>query len=216
MAGLPKRIELFLPGDGFARDARDFLWQENDDRWSLLPPASSRCTAEEAARRLRNLADQIEAAAQGVSLSGAKFGLFSYPDKGAARFLRCEITLTAEPVPFDVSILDKDGQKQLKKLVDNRPYRAVKGIAHIDWASAEDRRDCIASQSKRWRWQRVLDYKKVLEEGREYEQRPVGIHPALMDDPEGKVRVIDGMRRMLAYLEVARDQCEIIVLVPEN
>lgn len=217
MADLPKRIELFLPGGEYVPDAKGFLWQESADKWGLSRPVSSTCSAAEAAGRLRDLADRIEADAkdrQTRQTEGGPIGVFADAARGAGRFLRCEVTLTQEPAEFDETALDQAALKRLKKATKGRPYRTVKAVAGIAWASPEARQACVSEQMEKGRWRRVLEYVKLLADGQCLPHPPVFLHPALAGAGDNLLREIDGTRRQLAYLEAGIEHLEIVVLVP--
>jgi hypothetical protein len=64
VADLPNHVELIIPSE-IAPGSRDFHWMETRGAWGLGGTSSLYFNAAETAQRLRDLADRIEAHAQG-------------------------------------------------------------------------------------------------------------------------------------------------------
>jgi hypothetical protein len=110
-------------------------------------------------------------------------------------------------------LLDWRGQKDLRDYTENRDFEAVAGVAKIEWKSKDDRDACIADHEKETkrerRWSGVMQSMDRMKAGEFPQFAHAYLHPSLTDR-EGLI-VIDGTRRMLAYLELGRAEMPVVV-----
>jgi hypothetical protein len=89
----------------------------------------------------------------------------------------------------------------------------VLGVAMIAWKSAEDPAACIADhqhdEKRRQRWRHVEESVERMKAGEFPQFAHAYLHPSLTGI-EG-LTVIDGTRRMLAYLVFGRSEMPVVV-----
>jgi hypothetical protein len=137
--------------------------------------------------------------------------VFRNPPGNAEQHVQIAVRLTGEPIAFDQSCLDKAGRKRLAKAAADKEWVAVKGIATVSWRSEEDCDKCLANQKKRGRYQRISEYASRIGRGEYPDFGHVYLHPSLTG--RENLEVIDGTRRLLAYLEAGQHEMPVVVLI---
>lgn len=129
------------------------------------------------------------------------------------RFVNIEVHVSDEPVDVNWDLLDWRARKDLQTYAKDPGYRAVAGLANIAWKSEKDRADCIADHEhdnkRQRRWKRMEKSLKRMKAGEFPQFAHAYLHPSLTR-AEG-LRLIDGTRRMLAYLELGRSEMPVVV-----
>lgn len=127
------------------------------------------------------------------------------------RFVSIEVHVSDEPVDVNWDLLDKTGKRDLRENAKDTEYRAVAGVANIAWKSEKDRADCIADhgEKRQRRWNRMEEIKERMKAGEFPQFAHAYLHPSLTRAED--LMVIDGTRRMLAYLELGRSEMPVIV-----
>jgi hypothetical protein len=110
-------------------------------------------------------------------------------------------------------LLDGRGQKDLQNHAKGRDYQAVAGVAKIAWKSDEDHAACIAdhkqSEKRQKRWKKMKKGLQRMQSGEFPQFAHAYLHPSLTG--AGSLMVIDGTRRMLAYLELGLSEMPVVV-----
>jgi len=124
------------------------------------------------------------------------------------RFVNLEVHVSDTPLEADLSLLDGTGRRNLRSHSNGLGYEAVAGTARISWKSDADREACLADheqdEKRERRWQRVQEILRRMQDGEFPQFAHAYLHPSLtgLDD----LMVIDGTRRMIAYLLLGRDE----------
>lgn len=129
------------------------------------------------------------------------------------KFVTIEVHVSDDPIELNWKLLDGRGKRDLQSHAKDGRYEAVAGVAKIRWKSDADRAACIAdhdhSEKRRQRWDRMKQCLERMKSG-EFPQFAHGyLHPSLTG--QDGLMVIDGTRRMLAYLELGRDEMPVVV-----
>ena len=130
------------------------------------------------------------------------------------KFVTIEVCVIGDPLDVDWTQLDGRGKKDLFHHTKDRQYEVVSGTAKIAWKNNQARADCIADHQHRRRRSRWVGVQKIAERMKagEFPQfAHAYLHPSLTD-MEGQLMVIDGTRRMLAYLEFGRKEMPVVVI----
>lgn len=129
------------------------------------------------------------------------------------KFVSIEVHVSDEPVDVDWNLLDRRGRKDLRKCGGDTGYQAVAGVAKIAWKGEEDHAACIAdhqqSEKRQRRWKKTKEGLERMKAGEFPQFAHAYLHPSLTG-VEG-LTVIDGTRRMLAYLELGRSEMPVVV-----
>lgn len=136
------------------------------------------------------------------------------PNKGCERFIDFSVDVSDDGLTLDERRLGRAGRRAILANAGDKAYRAVKGRARISWKSDDHRMRCIAEQTRRGRWQDVLDSSARMRNGEYPSSGPVFIHPSLATSHDGMLIPVDGARRLMGYLEAGHHEVGVIVLVP--
>lgn len=121
--------------------------------------------------------------------------------------------MSDEPIEVKRVLLDGRGRKDLRNHEKGTASQAVVGVAKIAWKSEEDRAACIADheqdEKRQRRWSVMTKSMERMKAGEFPQFAHAYLHPSLTGS-EG-LMVIDGTRRMLAYLELGRAEMPVVV-----
>ena len=131
------------------------------------------------------------------------------------KFVNIEVYVSDERIAVERHLLDGRGKKDLRKHAKGRNYEAVAGFAKISWKSDEDQAACIAdhqqSEKRQRRWEKMKEGLERMQAGEFPQFAHAYLHPSLTG-AEG-LTVIDGTRRMLAYLELGLSEMPVVVFL---
>lgn len=139
--------------------------------------------------------------------------VFRNPPGRAEAFVSIEVHVTAQSATFELSKLDGTAKRRLVAASKGAEVTAVKGMASISWKSPESRATCIADHNevpRLERWKTVQKYAGWIKEGRFPQHGHVYLHPSVTG--KDNLEVIDGTRRLLAYLEAGQMEMPVIIL----
>lgn len=129
------------------------------------------------------------------------------------KFVNIEAHVSDDPLDVDWELIDNRGKKDLKTIAGSTAYRPVAGRAIIAWKSEESRKACIAEhkqdRNRQRRWHDVEDSIERMKGGSFPKFAHVYLHPSLTQ--VGDLMVIDGTRRMLAYLMFGLSEMPVVV-----
>lgn len=129
------------------------------------------------------------------------------------RFVSIEVHVFDDLIDVNRDLLDGRGKKDLRNHTRDGQCEAVAGIAKIAWKSDEDRAACLADhendEKRRQRWNKMRSSLERMKEGEFPQFAHAYLHPTLTDIES--LTVIDGTRRMLAYLELGRAEMPVVV-----
>lgn len=129
------------------------------------------------------------------------------------KFVDLEVRVSDSPLEADLNLLDGTGHQNLRRHASDGGYEAVAGSARISWKSDADREACLADhkrdEKRERRWRRVQEILRRMQDGEFPQFAHAYLHPSLtgLDD----LMVIDGTRRMIAYLLLGRDEMPVVV-----
>jgi hypothetical protein len=134
------------------------------------------------------------------------------------RYVDIEVHVSDERTQVDWDLLDTKAMDTFRKCVGEREHEAVSGIAMIAWKSDEDRTKCIEGhvfdRRRQKRWKGMQKHLERMKQGEFPQFAHAYLHPSLTGTRG--LTVIDGTRRMLAYLELGRNQMPIVVFRRKN
>jgi hypothetical protein len=140
---------------------------------------------------------------------------FFNPPGRSEVFVQIDVLIDNDEITFDFSSLDRAGRKRLNQASNGRPFVALKGIAKLAWKDDSARSNCIKDHSKsskrRNRWKQVEESASRMKNGELPEHGHVYVIDASPVQPQ--VTVIDGTRRMLAFLESGRTEMPIVAFL---
>ena len=128
-------------------------------------------------------------------------------------FVTFEVHVSNATIEVNWHLLDERGEKDLRKYAAAVEFESVSGVAKIAWKSIRDRDACITDhlqdERRRQRWLGVKRGVERMLKGEFPQFAHAYLHPSLT----GRVglTVIDGTRRMLAYLEIGRAEMPVII-----
>ncbi|QDT48925.1 hypothetical protein Pan258_29720 [Symmachiella dynata] len=129
------------------------------------------------------------------------------------QFVNIEVYVSDDPVEVDWRALDGRGKRDLRKYEKGTASQAVAGVAMIAWKSEDARADCIAdheqNEKRQQRWAVMRDSLERMKAGEFPQFAHAYLHPSLTG--RSALTVIDGTRRMLAYLELGRSEMPVVV-----
>jgi hypothetical protein len=129
------------------------------------------------------------------------------------KFVQIEVHVSDSQIAVDWDLLDGRGRNDLNAHAKNGTYEAVAGVAKIKWVTDKDRTDCIDDHQKdekrKVRWKQMCENVERMKRGEFPQFAHAYLHPSLTG-LDG-LMVIDGSRRMLAYLEFGRVEMPVIV-----
>lgn len=129
------------------------------------------------------------------------------------KFVNIEVHVSDEPIEVNWKLLDKTGKKDLRTHENDGDHEPVAGVAKIAWKSEEDHAACIADhehdEKRRRRWKNMTKSLERMKEGEFPQFAHAYLHPSLTGIED--LTVIDGTRRMLAYLELGRSEMPVVV-----
>lgn len=128
-------------------------------------------------------------------------------------FVNIEVSVSDEPIEVDWKLLDGRGKRDLRNYAKDGQYEAVAGTAKIAWKSDDKRAACVAdhevSEKRKERWAVMIASMERMRGGEFPQFAHAYLDPSLTG-LEG-LMVIDGTRRMLAYLEMGLREMPIVV-----
>ena len=132
--------------------------------------------------------------------------------QGAQHFIKARIRLTDESVSFEKEYLDDRGWRRLRCASPDRCCYALKGIAALAWRDGDQGRElCIRHHKRQRKDGDVLEYTKTISGGGGFRRHPAYLHPSLHDKGKNEVLLIDGGRRLRAYLEAGQMEAFVVV-----
>lgn len=129
------------------------------------------------------------------------------------RFVNFEVHVSGLPLEVDLNLLDDIGNRNLHSYASEGKCSTVAGTARISWKSEADRDACIASHAhndkRKQRWRGVQEILQRMHHGEFPQFAHAYIHPSLTERDD--LIVIDGTRRMIAYLLFGRKEMPVVV-----
>ena len=139
------------------------------------------------------------------------------PPGRAEAFVEIEIRILGVAADFDRETLDRPGRKRLQKATNGRACQAFSGVAKVAWKNGGSRSACVKDHEKgrrNERWRQVEEYAARMMKG-EFPRHGSTYFIGRLTG-ESPVTVIDGTRRMLAYLESGHTEMPVVVLVGQD
>ena len=137
--------------------------------------------------------------------------------KGSERFLQIRISFTEEPADLSIPPDGKFKRDLTKLLLQSggaKSYDVMMGTAKLAWEDDLSRQQCIAHNAKKGRdgksrWENILDYVGRMRSG---EFPSYGF--VLFDTDRPVVKVLDGTRRSIAFLEFGQTDIPVRIVRP--
>lgn len=129
------------------------------------------------------------------------------------KHVNIEVHVSDESVDdLDWDLVDDCFWDRLRKYANDKEYEAFSGFAKIAWKSDTARATCwkrIEQHPVPQRWERIEEFLEQMKQNEFPQFAHAYLHPSLTET--SGLTVIDGTRRMLAYLELDRDEMPVVV-----
>jgi hypothetical protein len=139
--------------------------------------------------------------------------VFRNPQGRTEEFVSIEVRVQDTLAIVELPKLDGRARRHLSRVSQGAMVVAVFSTAFISWKTVESRKLCMADHNdvrRRKRWKAVQKYAEQMAHGQFPEHGHVYLHPSVTG--EDNLVVIDGTRRMLAFLEAGYDEMPVVVV----